>query len=776
MKQNIVQLAAKCPFSNNKDTFYLSSNTESFLLLMDLSTGTINRMGTVSDDKRYIGNYESDTCNSESDTCFTEDNDTYINKSNHNENSDKQNTGLVLPNHNQNAFWLVLSKHQLDALDLSQVSTPWSIKYAELQDITSKNETLEIPAFHLGYSFNLPNPLTLRANSLGNIGSSQEIIWELNTNSPILGVYQILRGSRLIKIKMNENMEKSLNTIRILQFDNTIFGVYDFKKDNQKEGQITFTNLKAFQIATSYINGARFHETIMPLLNISNALDISRHDTLLRHFPTRKYNQHKNNGFHNIADPTPHISKWSTLATIFGVSIYFIIVFALGMACFTKDSTIPQKPKNIGIDIGTETCNFPFENPISPESSPKSTKITTTEKEHAKMNVLKAGQLQIFTNKILGYGSLGTIVYKGIFSGRSVAVKRLLRPFHDVAVKEISALIDSDNHPNVIRYFVKEEDAEFIYIALEKCAGSFDQLIELSAQPTISNPPITPPPISSSSPPDSPDHSPLSAPPNRNLNTRMEKLFPPNERTPQLLLKLFTESMKGLCFLHENKIVHRDLKPQNILISKLKHAKVSDMGLCKKLNNIEHSFETNASGTWGWQPAEVLAGQKRHSAIDIFSMGCILYYALTGGKHPFGDKFSRERNILHGKFDLSDLNNKNDKWFTAQHLIENMIAFDYSKRPNATDCMNHILFWDSEKRLNFLCEVSNKIEYDFGKNQTEGKLIIGFEKIASKFKLLNHCGLKWSNLIDKTIMQELNKHRKKYDATYASDLIRVFFI
>ena len=42
----------------------------------------------------------------------------------------------------------------------------------------------------------------------------------------------------------------------------------------------------------------------------------------------------------------------------------------------------------------------------------------------------------------------------------------------------------------------------------------------------------------------------------------------------------------------------------------------------------------------GWQAAEVLEGRKRHDNIDIFSMGCVFYYCLTNGGHPFGQRYS----------------------------------------------------------------------------------------------------------------------------------------
>jgi len=63
-----------------------------------------------------------------------------------------------------------------------------------------------------------------------------------------------------------------------------------------------------------------------------------------------------------------------------------------------------------------------------------------------------------------GYGSHGTIVFKGTFQGRQVAVKRLLIDFYDIAAKEVQLLQESDDHPNVIRYFARVSFIIYLYI------------------------------------------------------------------------------------------------------------------------------------------------------------------------------------------------------------------------------------------------------------------------------------------------------------------------
>ena len=56
---------------------------------------------------------------------------------------------------------------------------------------------------------------------------------------------------------------------------------------------------------------------------------------------------------------------------------------------------------------------------------------------------LRVGCLTV-SDAVLGYGSHGTVVYRGLLEGRPVAVKRMLTDFHARADREISLLIESD--------------------------------------------------------------------------------------------------------------------------------------------------------------------------------------------------------------------------------------------------------------------------------------------------------------------------------------------
>ena len=49
--------------------------------------------------------------------------------------------------------------------------------------------------------------------------------------------------------------------------------------------------------------------------------------------------------------------------------------------------------------------------------------------------------------------------------------------FYQLARKEIAALIVADEHPNVVRCFAMEECSEFVYLALERCKQSLNDML-----------------------------------------------------------------------------------------------------------------------------------------------------------------------------------------------------------------------------------------------------------------------------------------------------------
>lgn len=82
------------------------------------------------------------------------------------------------------------------------------------------------------------------------------------------------------------------------------------------------------------------------------------------------------------------------------------------------------------------------------------------------------------------------------------------------------------------------------------------------------------------------------------------------------------------------------------------------------------------SGSRGWQAPEQLTEGRQTRAVDIFSLGCVLFFCITGGQHPFGEHYLRDANIAKGCPDLFFI----DDMPEAQHLIQALLSHNPFKR------------------------------------------------------------------------------------------------
>ena len=80
---------------------------------------------------------------------------------------------------------------------------------------------------------------------------------------------------------------------------------------------------------------------------------------------------------------------------------------------------------------------------------------------------------------------------------------------------------------------------------------------------------------------------------------------------------------------HAAGIVHRDVKPHNILVEG-DRAYLSDFGLAKAIEGTGDGSSASIVGTVEYMAPEQWRGEKAGPAADIYSLGCVLYEALTG--------------------------------------------------------------------------------------------------------------------------------------------------
>jgi serine/threonine protein kinase len=105
------------------------------------------------------------------------------------------------------------------------------------------------------------------------------------------------------------------------------------------------------------------------------------------------------------------------------------------------------------------------------------------------------------------------------------------------------------------------------------------------------------------------------------------------------------QAAQGLQHAHERKMVHRDIKPNNLMFTrdgKKQVIKILDFGLAKatKENPIDAGLtgEGQMLGTPSYMaPEQIISAATADIRADIYSLGCTLYYLLTGNP-PFKDK------------------------------------------------------------------------------------------------------------------------------------------
>lgn len=97
-------------------------------------------------------------------------------------------------------------------------------------------------------------------------------------------------------------------------------------------------------------------------------------------------------------------------------------------------------------------------------------------------------------------------------------------------------------------------------------------------------------------------------------------------------------------YLHKEKnIIHRDLKAENVLLDKYDNIRVIDFGLSNVFSASAPSLHSSC-GSPAYAAPEMIRGQHYTAAVDIWSIG-VLLYALVTGNLPFED--SNIRKVLH---------------------------------------------------------------------------------------------------------------------------------
>jgi len=156
---------------------------------------------------------------------------------------------------------------------------------------------------------------------------------------------------------------------------------------------------------------------------------------------------------------------------------------------------------------------------------------------------------------------------------------------------------------------------------------------------------------------------------------------------------IMNQIAKGIKYLHLFGIFHKDLKPNNIMITQQDTngiIKICDFGLSQILSGNEKT--KSIAGTPNYISPEIFMGIPHNKEVDIWALGVILYFLLSG-KLPFQGKTEKEIAIKIVKEELKfDKDHWENKSQTVQDLIKSCLQKSKERRININDFIDHPWF------------------------------------------------------------------------------------
>ena len=206
------------------------------------------------------------------------------------------------------------------------------------------------------------------------------------------------------------------------------------------------------------------------------------------------------------------------------------------------------------------------------------------------------------------------------------------------------------HHPNIVRLLDHFENAEYIFIVMEYLAGgSLESYLK------------------------------------KNKFNFTEK------RAAEIMFQI----CEGMQYLHHYGVLHRDLKPENIMMTECSdkgQIKIMDFGLSKIMGPQERVAD--GFGTLSFVAPEVLVRTPYNKQIDIWSIGIILYYMLSGTL-PFDDDDDNEE-VIAKMIVFIDTKFPKEKWKNRSDLVIDFIKQclnkDPEKRITIDELINHEWF------------------------------------------------------------------------------------
>ena len=153
-------------------------------------------------------------------------------------------------------------------------------------------------------------------------------------------------------------------------------------------------------------------------------------------------------------------------------------------------------------------------------------------------------------------------------------------------------------------------------------------------------------------------------------------------------LDYLLQAARGLEYAHGHGVIHRDIKPANLLCDRQGTVKVLDMGLARFEQTVDVDSESSLThtgqvmGTLDYMaPEQALDTRLADARSDIYSLGCSLYYLLTG-RHPYGGDTLAKKLLAHRNDPIPRIaSRRSDVPGSVEALFAAMVAKEPDERP-----------------------------------------------------------------------------------------------
>lgn len=175
-----------------------------------------------------------------------------------------------------------------------------------------------------------------------------------------------------------------------------------------------------------------------------------------------------------------------------------------------------------------------------------------------------------------------------------------------------------------------------------------------------------------------------------NLRTWLDRHGPFDLETS---LHLVDQVSSAVVDAHAVNVIHRDIKPSNVLIRRdgdeAFFAYLCDFGIVA-VAEADHTRTSSVLGTYGYVAPERHRGELASQASDVYSLGCLLWCALTGAA-PYGED-GVQAAIRHMHDPVPQLDGAGPAVYAANAILTTSMAKDPAERfPSAAAMRTHLI-------------------------------------------------------------------------------------